>query len=59
MGKFGMMEILVLVLILIVLFGASKLPQIGRGMGEGIKEFKKAIKGDEPEAKGEPDKKVH
>jgi sec-independent protein translocase protein TatA len=59
MGKFGWMEILLLGLILVVLFGATKLPQIGRGMGEGIKEFKKAIKGDEGEARGNSDKKAN
>jgi len=50
MGRIGWQEILFLGLILLVLFGATKLPAIGRGMGEGIKEFKKALKGEEPDA---------
>ena len=36
--------------LIIVLFGATRLPNIGRGLGEGIRNFKKGIKGgDEPE----------
>jgi sec-independent protein translocase protein TatA len=34
-------------LIVVVLFGASRLPQIGKGLGEGIKNFKKGMKGDD------------
>jgi sec-independent protein translocase protein TatA len=42
---------MIIFLIIIVLFGASRIPQIGRGLGEGIRNFKKGIK----EAEGEPD----
>jgi sec-independent protein translocase protein TatA len=38
-----MPELIVILLIVIVLFGASKLPQLGAGLGQGIKSFKKAI----------------
>lgn len=48
---FGWQEILLVLLILVVLFGARKLPEIGRGLGESIRSFKKAIKGDEAEEK--------
>jgi sec-independent protein translocase protein TatA len=44
LGPIGVPELLVILLILILLFGASKLPQIGRGLGEGIRNFKKGIK---------------
>jgi sec-independent protein translocase protein TatA len=44
LGPLGIPELLVILLILILLFGASKLPQIGRGMGEGIRNFKKGLK---------------
>jgi sec-independent protein translocase protein TatA len=47
MGGLGMPELFVVFLIVIVLFGASRLPQIGKGLGEGIKNFKKGIKGDD------------
>ena len=38
----GMQEILLLLIAAMVLFGAQRLPEIGRSLGEGIKEFKKA-----------------
>ncbi|HEX3128945.1 MAG TPA: twin-arginine translocase TatA/TatE family subunit [Thermoanaerobaculia bacterium] len=54
MGSLGMPELFVVFLIVIVLFGASRLPQIGKGLGEGIKNFKKGLKGDDtPEQLGE------
>jgi sec-independent protein translocase protein TatA len=58
MGRIGWQELLFLGMILMVLFGAQKLPAIGRGMGEGIREFKKALKGDEPESKSDSEKKT-
>jgi len=48
MGPFGVSELLIILLIVIIIFGASKLPQLGRGLGEGINNFKKGLKsGDE------------
>ncbi|NQU74499.1 MAG: twin-arginine translocase TatA/TatE family subunit [Candidatus Omnitrophica bacterium] len=44
MFRFGMGELLIILLIALVLFGASKLPEIGKALGKGIKEFKKAGK---------------
>ncbi len=52
----GWQEILILLLILVLLFGARKLPEIGRGLGDGIRSFKRAIKGegeDEDEKKSD------
>jgi len=43
----GVQELLVILLIVIVIFGASKLPQLGKGLGEGIRNFKKGLKSDE------------
>lgn len=40
----GMPELLVILVIVVVLFGASKLPQIGAGLGKGIRNFKDATK---------------
>lgn len=45
MGRIGWQELLFLGMILMLLFGATKLPAIGRGLGEGIREFKKSLKG--------------
>jgi sec-independent protein translocase protein TatA len=40
----GGTEILIILLIIIVLFGAKKIPELAKGMGKGIKEFKKSVK---------------
>jgi sec-independent protein translocase protein TatA len=46
LGPIGVQELLILLVIFVLLFGATKLPQIGRGLGEGIRNFKKGIKED-------------
>lgn len=51
-GSLGMGEILLILLIVVLVFGTSRIPELGRGLGEGIKNFKKAVKGEE-----EPEKK--
>lgn len=43
----GFQELLIIFLIILVIFGASKLPQLGRGLGEGIRNFKKGLKSDD------------
>lgn len=50
LGSFGVPELLLLLAIVVLLFGASKLPQIGRGLGEGIRNFKSGLKTDEGES---------
>ncbi|MGD8718875.1 MAG: twin-arginine translocase TatA/TatE family subunit [Candidatus Zixiibacteriota bacterium] len=40
-GSIGIQEILLILLIALLLFGAKRLPEIGRGLGKGIREFKK------------------
>jgi sec-independent protein translocase protein TatA len=40
----GIPELLIILVIVIVIFGASRLPQIGKGLGEGIKNFRAGIK---------------
>ena len=47
MPNLGATELIVIFLIVVVLFGASRIPQIGKGIGEGIRNFKKGLKGDE------------
>jgi len=46
-GFMGPMEIGLLVLLVVVLFGGRKIPELMKGMGQGIKEFKKATSEDE------------
>jgi len=41
----GPLEIVVILTVVLLLFGAKRLPEIGRALGEGIREFKKSIKG--------------
>ena len=57
----GMPEMIVILIIVLIIFGAGKLPEIGSGLGKGIKNFKKAAQGvDEIEVtqdKKEEDKK--
>ncbi len=48
-GSLGLPEILLLVLLIIILFGGKKIPEVFKGLGEGIKNFKKAMKSDEDE----------
>jgi sec-independent protein translocase protein TatA len=55
MFGFGMPQLIVILLILIVVFGASRLPEIGSALGKGIKNFKKAT--DENSEKEIADKK--
>ena len=39
----GMPELLIILVIILIIFGAGKLPQIGEGLGKGIREFRKAM----------------
>ena len=43
-GGIGMTELIVILVIVLIIFGAKKLPQIGEGLGKGIRNFKKATK---------------
>ena len=47
----GVGEIVLILVILVVLFGASRIPELGKGIGEGIRNFKKGMRDgvDEPE----------
>jgi sec-independent protein translocase protein TatA len=46
MGRLGLTEILVIVGIILLLFGGKKIPELMKGLGSGIKEFKNAAKDD-------------
>jgi sec-independent protein translocase protein TatA len=48
MGKIGLTEILVILAIVLLLFGGKKIPELMKGLGSGIKEFKNAAKDDQP-----------
>jgi sec-independent protein translocase protein TatA len=53
-GRLGPMEIFLILLIVVLIFGGKKIPEIGKGIGEGIKNFKDAMKKGE---EGTTDKK--
>lgn len=54
----GQTEIIIIVLIIVLLFGAKKIPQLMRGMGSGIKEFKDGMKEGETEADNSAQEKL-
>ena len=45
--RLGMWELLAIAVLLVFLFGAKRIPELMGGIGEGIKNFKKSVKGDE------------
>lgn len=53
MFGFGMPQLVIILLIVLVVFGASRLPEIGGAMGKSIRNFKKATEGKEIEIKPE------
>jgi sec-independent protein translocase protein TatA len=51
----GLPELLVILVIVILIFGAGKIPQLGKGLGEGIKNFKDSMReGQSSDQKGDP-----
>ncbi len=54
--RLGVQELLIILAIVIVIFGASKIPQLGKGLGEGIRNFKTAMKEGEEESSKEEKK---
>jgi sec-independent protein translocase protein TatA len=52
----GWPEILIIILIIIVLFGGKKIPELMSGIGKGIKEFKKGVSGEEGDKEKDKDK---
>lgn len=54
MPNIGLPELVIILVIVILLFGASRLPQIGKGLGEGIKGFKDALRDAQQDDKKNP-----
>ncbi len=55
-GGIGMPELIIILVIILIIFGAGKLPEIGAGLGKGIKNFKKATKDPIEDKNDEPEK---
>ncbi len=53
----GMPELIVILVIIVIIFGAGKLPEIGSGIGKGIKNFKEATKAEDKPKKIDEEKK--
>jgi sec-independent protein translocase protein TatA len=51
MPHLGLPELLVILFIVVVIFGASRLPQLGKGIGEGLRNFKESVKSGNEEKK--------
>jgi sec-independent protein translocase protein TatA len=49
MGRIGLPEILMVLFIVIIFFGANRLPQLGKGIGAAIRNFKSGMKDDSPD----------
>ena len=56
MGMPSMPELLIILAIVVLLFGAKKIPELAKGLGSGIKNFKKAMKEDEEETASKSEK---
>lgn len=57
MGNFGATEIILILLVVVLLFGGRKIPELMKGIGQGLKDFKKASKVDDDSVKEKPEPK--
>ena len=57
--RIGITELLLILAIVLLLFGPSKLPDLGKAMGKAIKDFKDAAKGEESASPKSPEAKDH
>ena len=57
MGRFGPTEIILIIAVILLMFGGKKIPELMKGLGSGIKEFKNAANEDQTAEKKEEEKK--
>ena len=57
MRSIGIPELLIILAVAVLLFGGKKIPEVAKGLGEGIKNFKNALKEEKKENKEEKDEK--
>ena len=57
LGEFGPMQIILVLAVILLLFGGKKIPELMRGLGSGVKEFKNASKDDQTAHKKEEEPK--
>ena len=53
MGHIGMQELLIILLIVVLLFGAKRIPEIMKGMGRGVREFKDGMRSEDDKPRPE------
>jgi sec-independent protein translocase protein TatA len=53
-GSLGVPELLIILLIVLIVFGATKLPQLGKGLGQGLRNFKDSVKGEDAPPQDKP-----
>ena len=56
LGNMGVTEIIIIALIILLLFGGKKIPELMKGLGKGVKNFKDGVNGVEKDIKGDSDK---
>ena len=56
LGNMGVTEIIIIALIIILLFGGKKIPELMKGLGKGVKNFKDGVNGVEKDIKGDSEK---
>ena len=56
LGSLGGQEIIIIALVILLLFGGKKIPELMRGLGKGVSQFKKGMKDIEDEISAEPEK---
>jgi sec-independent protein translocase protein TatA len=49
-GPIGVTELIIILVIIVILFGVNKLPRLGKGLGEGIRNFKDSVRSGESDA---------
>ena len=52
-GSFGFWEILIIALVILLIFGGKKIPELMKGLGKGVKSFKDGMNGDQKSEKDE------
>ncbi|MDQ1332689.1 MAG: sec-independent protein translocase protein TatA [Bacteroidota bacterium] len=57
MGNFGVTEIILILLVVVLLFGGRKIPELMKGIGQGMKEFRKASRVDDESEKAKSEDK--
>ncbi|MBQ6192169.1 MAG: twin-arginine translocase TatA/TatE family subunit [Bacteroidaceae bacterium] len=57
LGSLGSQEIIIIALVILLLFGGKKIPELMRGLGKGVSQFKKGMNDIEQEINAEPEKK--